>query len=329
MKKRVISNLMWVSLGVHVVYFILLGYLVMGQRQIFKFSSPIRAPYLFSMPALMAGAFLFLAIHAALTILLVKQLNTGGCSVSGEAAGALVLGVGFPVAYEISEKIGRWLAGFYVGIEGLFSYSMFTEASRWISPIRVIAVSLVLLAIGMSIYCKRSDSQKTFETAKWIKMLLWWSFGLDAAFFLVAMSAAVFQIQIKDLINIPDIIFGWPAATLVGTVALLAVHLALTLLLNQQLKEGGGRLVWEILGVLLFCGVLEWIGEYVNMLAIFFAARRGSEVVSNYSTFKSVIDFFGFLQAAGANLFILCCGLMICKIRKENGFGTDTRRIVN
>ena len=79
MKRESIIRLMWISLGIHVGYFLLEAIVAMGQRQIMALSmAPDFEGTVFPVPYLLAGSAVYLVIHGILTVILAGQLERGG-----------------------------------------------------------------------------------------------------------------------------------------------------------------------------------------------------------------------------------------------------------
>ena len=83
MKRESIIRLMWISLGIHVGYFLLEAIVAMGQRQIMALSmAPDFEGTVFPVPYLLAGSAVYLVIHGILTVILAGQLERGGNSIA-------------------------------------------------------------------------------------------------------------------------------------------------------------------------------------------------------------------------------------------------------
>lgn len=317
MGRKGINRILWTALGIHILYFVLLGIIAANQQRIIGMLSSIQEPPLFSAPALLAGASVFLAAHVVLTALLVRRPPAGGGSTAGEWAGLLLFGAVFPIFSIFGSWIAMLMVGRLIGVYGLASYSLLRRMFWLAGPIRTIAISLFLLAAGMSVYEKQAGRNGFFTRPGKVGALLWWSMGLDGAFFLIMMLIILFQNPIKAIYGTPEVLFVWPVSYILSAGALLAAHLALTLCLVQQAKTRRREIVWEILGALLFSGVLEWAGIYLNWVTSILLARRGKDILSNYSSLTNIIGAFGPVHTLGISLFIAGCGLLIA--RKNSG----------
>lgn len=315
MKRRGIIRLLWTALGIHVLYFILSGMIAANQQVILERLSYSKNPHLFSLPGLMLGAFVFLMAHGVLTVMLAGRRSSVTC----QWTGVVLFGAGLPLLDLIGGRMVSMLAGRLGGMDALVSVTLLHSMFGLIAPIRMIAVSLFLLAVGMSIYEKQSAGNGYFSKPKGLGKLLWWSLGLDGAFFLIMAFITVYQNQFKTLLEFPEseLLFVCPVTLIAGYGTLLAVHLLLTLPLVRQLKTAERDIVCEILGILLFSGWLGWVDQYLNRLSSNLMARQGPAALGNYSAVTEIIRTFSPLHTIGISLFIIGCGMLI--YRKNGG----------
>lgn len=110
-------------------------------------------------PALffMSGSILYLILHVVLTVRLAGSLKRGATSIAWEVFGIILFGgvmgfIGMFVNHAVMIYIGR-----FMGSLGLAGASVINQAISVLNPIRSIAVSLLFVAIGMSIYSKMGD----------------------------------------------------------------------------------------------------------------------------------------------------------------------------
>ena len=158
MKRESIIRLMWISLGIHVGYFLLEAIVAMGQRQIMALSmAPDFEGTVFPVPYLLAGSAVYLVIHGILTVILAGQLERGGNSIASEVLVVILFGGALGWFSIIGNGLVSRLVGAYLGSIGLASFSIINRALSFFSPIRTVAISLLILASGLSMYCKLED----------------------------------------------------------------------------------------------------------------------------------------------------------------------------
>lgn len=108
-----------------------------------------------------------------------------------------------------------------------------------------------------------------------------------------------------------------PVRFIVIFTLLLTLHLILTIAMSRQLKRGGRMIECEILGFVAYGGMLGWLDLYLVRISAILAARAGMEILSNISIVEQMISICSPIRAIGISLFIICCGMTIC--RKKSG----------
>lgn len=299
---------MWISLAIHGGYFLLLIFCFAGQRQIQAWLMPgaVEQPLVLA-PYIILGDIVYLTVHTVLTVILVKKLPGNGGAVVWEAAGAILFGGCMTWLYEIGGRILVRYVGNLHRSAGLVCYNSFRMAAAVIGPIRLIAVTLLLLAIGMSIYSKLSCHGK-------IKHLLWGSLGTEIVFFVLMVVMIMFQNQFKFSISRgTELKFIIPWITIASAAILLVLHVLLTMILIKQEKQESRIIVGEILGVFMYSGIFRWLNLIFNYVSNVLVAKEGIAYLINYYSVKMMIDVCLAVRTIGISLFIICCGMTIYK----------------
>lgn len=311
MKRNGLNKLLWTALGIHVLYFLCLTVLAIFQKQVMGlYMHRTDEIYLFSVPFLIAGALACLIIHIVLTGMLVRQSLGERSTVFWGGMAAAVFGVAFPCI----NQLGRLIVQGFInrrGSNAIAGYSVFGHAAAWIAPVRMAGISLLLLAAGMVIHGKLRNRTKGSMNHKKLAKWLWGSLGLDAVFFVIMMAIVVFQNPLKQFFHYPEIMFVFPGLLVVGYCIFLLIHLCLTIIMVNQLKQGSEVMICEIIGMLLYGGILGWFGLYFNYFTSYLVGRAGYIALANFGAVNGFIYFFCPVRTIGINLFILCCGMTV------------------
>lgn len=307
------NKLLWIALGLHVLYFLcLMGFVIFQRQVIGLYTYHMDEIHVFPALFLIAGALAYLIIHIVLTVMLVKQPSGNGIPIFWEVMAAVVFGVAFPCINQFSRLIVQGLIN-RGGVSAIVSYSAFTHAAAWIAPVRLTAVSLLLLAAGMAIYGKLKDDGKGSFNDKKLVGLLWGSLGLDGVFFVIMMAVVLFQNPLKSVFGCPKIMFVFPGLPVAGYCIFLLIHLCLTVIMVNQLKRGSGLIICEILGMLIYCGILGWPGIYLDYINAYLLGRAGYMAVANFGAVTGLIYPLSPVHTIGINLFLLCCGMTMSR----------------
>lgn len=313
MERKWIVRLLKAALGLHMLYFLFLALFVILQRQIEELYLPgSTEPYNISAFFLLAGSTVYLVLHCVLTVILEKRMDKKSNSVSAEMAAALLFGGAFPLLHTIGQFIAISVIN-HLGISATMSYSVFMRAAASINPVRDIAISLLLLTIGMASCYKRSHCKQDPENEKRIVGLFKGSLGFSMAYFLIMILIVIFQNQIKSITNSPCMDFVVPVVSVAKGIGLLAMNLFFVILLTGRLRRGDKGILWELLGFLLFSGMLEWPMHCAEYVSTIYTARSGPEALANLGAVNESIHLFSPVYAIGINLFIIACGMIIIK----------------
>lgn len=314
MERKGIINLFRSSLLIHMLYLTLLIILFFHQRQIQAIYMPaaIDKNLLLSPYIIVYDIALFIA-HTALIIVLERKLSGSGTSISYEVKGSILFGVGFFCMDGIGYRMIMQYVGSFHGDSALACYMYFRMAAARISPIRMIAVTMLFVAVGMAVYCKLACRKKATQRRKSIIRLLRGALALDAIFVILVIIIVIFQNRLKVFFRLSELEFIVPGYLILSCVTQFVLHVVLTVILVRQLLQGRKTIVYEILGLILYSGVLGWLDILLNYRELSLMAMAGIRAVTNYSNLKKMIDVCFPIQMLYRSMFIICCGMLIYK----------------
>ena len=319
--KRNITRLIRISLYLHLFYFILLLLLFLCQRPIHmifgRYEECMALP-----PLILAYDILFLILHMVLAVILEKKINCN-TSLAAELTGVVLFGGVLYCLDTIANRILYRLVGLY-GHQTLANYSIFNQAQSLIRPIRMIAVTLLILAIGMSMYRKLDLQGKEEQMNRWIPRLLWGSLVMEGLFYLIMMIIMMFQNILKAQTGLSELRFVLPVDWLAGGFVLLVLHAALTAELYCQFKQNGKNVIGEVLGTILYSGMLGWLDWFlyrifIKVMLYFIEGTIGIEGYVDYLLVSRMITSWTPLQMAGRCLVLICCGMLFYKKMGKKG----------
>lgn len=322
MERKGIIRLLCISLAVHMFYMIFMVLFMLQQDRIlamygapFMELLPVLDPYMI-LPELV----LFL-LHVLWTVKFVMKLSGGGFSYSLVWIGTLLFGGCFHWLAGLGDLLVARYAGFFHGDSVVASYNIFRNAAAINAPIRMIAVTLLLLAVGMSVASSSIYRDGIDGCQKRIESI--WRISLipEAVFLVLLMLIVMFQNQLKGFLigNDTELIFIVPIVFGVGFLRLFLLHIILFPVLVYQQKQGISLIVCEILGVLAYSGILGWPGMLMDYAEASLVAREGLMNIVNFSGVSTLLNLCCPVYIFGRSLFIVGCGMSIYrKLHREH-----------